>query len=121
MAVAQMLGVVLWSDADERNAVIWCEDHGQLAYYTPRSASVHDGGPAGALDAGDLIQFEVSVEDQLRFAHNPQVLSEMAFPGLADKLFDTASSGAGPRPRAANSQRVIDLTAARENKHLATA
>lgn len=29
-----MLGVVLWADIDDRKAVIWCEDHGNLAYYT---------------------------------------------------------------------------------------
>ena len=28
-----MLGVVLWSDSSENNAVIWCEDHGDLAYF----------------------------------------------------------------------------------------
>lgn len=122
MAGMQMLGVVLWSDADDAKAVIWCEDHGQLAYYTPRASSVHDGGLADPLDAGDLIQFEISVEDQLRFVHNPQVLSEMAFPGLADRLFDTVTeSGDGRGRKPANNQPVIDLSAVRSQRQLATA
>ena len=27
-----MYGIVLWSDRSERQAVIWCEDQGDLAY-----------------------------------------------------------------------------------------
>ncbi len=27
-----MYGVILWSDQEAQRAVIWCEDHGKLAY-----------------------------------------------------------------------------------------
>lgn len=27
-----MLGIILWSSAVRRRAVVWCEDHGPLAY-----------------------------------------------------------------------------------------
>ena len=63
----QMFGVVLWADASDSKAVIWCEDHGNLAYYTAAEQNVHDGL---GLDAGDLIQFDLreerAVERRLR-------------------------------------------------------
>lgn len=30
-----MYGVILWSDEITQKAVIWCEDHGRLAYFNP--------------------------------------------------------------------------------------
>lgn len=63
----QMFGVVLWADARDRKAVIWCEDHGNLAYYTESEQSVHEGID---LDAGDLIQFELKEERDVRRARN---------------------------------------------------
>ena len=36
-----MFGVVLWADPVDRKAVIWCEDHGDLAYF---KGSLHEGG-----------------------------------------------------------------------------
>ena len=31
-----MYGVILWSDQKAQRAVIWCEDHGKLAYFNPK-------------------------------------------------------------------------------------
>ena len=76
-----MFGVVLWSDTQDRKAVIWCEDHGDLAYY--RSP---ENGTDVSLDAGDWVQFEMTMDRHLRFAHNPRLLSEGAYPDLADAL-----------------------------------
>ena len=76
-----MFGVVLWSDTQDRKAVIWCEDHGDLAYY--RSP---DNGTDVSLDAGDWVQFEMTVERHLRFAHNPKLLSEGVYSDLAGAL-----------------------------------
>ena len=43
-----MYGVVLWADASDTKAVIWCEDQGNLAYYTAAEEDIHEGP---ALDA----------------------------------------------------------------------
>lgn len=83
MSSTSMYGVVLWSDADERKAVIWCEDQGNLAFYTPGDKSALEGV---SLDAGDLIQFDVREEQNMRFAKNPQLVGQSQYPGIADRL-----------------------------------
>lgn len=81
-----MYGVVLWCDAQENKAVIWCEDHGDLAFYQQSENAVDV-----AFDAGDWVQFDMTTERHLRLAHNPRLISESAYSGLADVL-----SVAGP-------------------------
>ncbi len=76
-----MNGVVLWSDAADRKAVIWCEDHGDLAFYRQP-----EGGAAVALDVGDWVQFDLTIERSLRCARNPRLMGSGAFTGLADRL-----------------------------------
>ncbi len=76
-----MFGVVLWSDTEDRKAVIWCEDHGDLAFYknpdTNRNVS---------LDAGDWVEFEMTMDRNMRFAHNPRLVAEGVFPELPQTL-----------------------------------
>lgn len=83
MKPQNMFGVVLWSDAAAQKAVIWCEDQGELAFYTPGECNIHD---APMLDAGDLIQFDVFVDQNVRKARNPQVLMQSHSPDLPEKL-----------------------------------
>lgn len=79
----QMYGVVLWADECDRKAVIWCEDHGNLAYYSAAEHSAHQGV---ALDAGDLIQFELREEHDYRRARNLQHVDTGYAPSLPAKL-----------------------------------
>ena len=76
-----MFGVVLWSDSDENQAVIWCEDHGDLAFCRNR-----DLCGELTLDAGDWVQFDLATDQQHRYAHNPRLIAEGLYPDLADKL-----------------------------------
>lgn len=78
-----MYGVVLWADRQDHKAVIWCEDQGDLALYPDTEGSPHGGM---SLDAGDLIQFDMRQERNLRFARNPRLLAQKHFPELADVL-----------------------------------
>lgn len=101
-----MYGVVLWSDPDARKAVIWCEDHGDLAFYSAGSDL-----PLGevSLDAGDLVEFDVTTERALRYAHNPQVVSEGFDRDLARRL-DGAAMPARAEPcppRKAEERRIL--------------
>ena len=78
-----MLGVVLWSDRKDHKAVIWCEDHGDLAYF--------NGGAEAPIempefDAGDLVHFELHQESHLRLARNPRRIDQGAYGGLAGQL-----------------------------------
>ena len=82
-----MLGVVLWSDTADNKAVIWCEDHGELAYFNGEGGSALDGA---ALDAGDLVQFEMEQESELRLARNMRRLETGAYAGLGESLVEAA-------------------------------
>jgi hypothetical protein len=68
-----MLGVVIWTDADDSKAIIWCEDHGELAFLS-QPAKVESG--AEKLDQGDLIQFDLEEHRNLRMAHNPRKIEQ---------------------------------------------
>lgn len=83
-----MLGVVLWSDNNENKAVIWCEDHGDLAFFNGG-----DTAPEGLadLDAGDLVHFDLQQEKHQRYAHNPKRIERGAYEGIAEQLQETAS------------------------------
>ncbi|MEC3862197.1 hypothetical protein VK792_12960 [Mesobacterium sp. TK19101] len=91
MKVETMYGVVLWSDESERKAVIWCEDHGELAYFSANDQSALSGMP---LDAGDLIQFDVRTERDLRRARNLRLVGERQYPAIAERL--TGRTGQRP-------------------------
>lgn len=76
-----MNGVVLWSDANQHKAVIWCEDQGELAFYSQKlRQSFVD------LHEGDLICFDLTLQHNLRMAENLQVVEEAACLGLAHNL-----------------------------------
>ncbi len=84
-----MIGVVLWSDASDRKAVIWCEDQGDLAFLN----SADDLFQSDVFfDAGDVVQFDMEVEASMRRAHNPRLVVEQAGVGLPDALRQSATS-----------------------------
>ncbi|MBV1896151.1 MAG: hypothetical protein KUG70_06810 [Rhodobacteraceae bacterium] len=82
-----MYGVILWCDAQENKAVIWCEDHGDLAFYRKTELEVDL-----TLDAGDWVQFEVTTERHLNIAHNPRLISQGVAVDLASVLTSAAST-----------------------------
>lgn len=86
-----MFGVVLWCDEQEQKAVIWCEDHGDLAFYrsTDQTSRVE-------LEAGDWVQFDMTMERNQRFAHNPSVVSECEYPDIAGALSAATDSKSEP-------------------------
>ncbi len=102
----QMLGVVLWADASDRKAVIWCEDHGNLAYYTGGEQNVHDGMD---LDAGDLIQFDLREERDVRRARNLRRVDAGYAPGIVHDLRKCRN----PAPSAATTGSVVAFPQAR--------
>lgn len=103
MTIQNMLGVVLWSDTNAHKAVIWCEDQGELAFYTPSERSVHS---APLLDAGDLVQFDVTVQKNMRKASNPQLLQHSHSPNLPTDL-----RASHPEPEFADKgQKVVDIS-----------
>ncbi|WP_347266990.1 hypothetical protein [Paracoccus sp. (in: a-proteobacteria)] len=67
-----MIGVILWSSPAREKAVIWCEDHGALAYMQGCESLAF---PANWPQAGDLVELEVEEIDDLRHARQVALVS----------------------------------------------
>lgn len=88
-----MYGVVLWSDIDRNRAVIWCEDHRNLAFFK-RDCDAPEGT---RFVPGDLVEFDLREENELRLAVDPCIVAPHEFPALAADL-RSASAGLGRKP-----------------------
>ncbi len=108
-----MYGVVLWSDQTDGKAVIWCEDHGDLAYFN----GALDGARMPDMDAGDLVQFDLWQDARVRRATNPRLVANQHYAGLADGLVQNASHMPQRKsaPRALTG-RVISFAAAAQRR-----
>lgn len=78
-----MFGVVLWSDQIRKRAVIWCEDHGDLAFFSGDGVNALD---ASDMEPGDLVQFDVRADRHMRLASNPRLVASDEYPTLANDL-----------------------------------
>ena len=78
-----MMGVIIWSDAVARKAVVWCDDHGELAFLRPADNSPEE---KWTLDAGDLIEFDVKLEGSFRIVTTFVVIDGYATTNLASNL-----------------------------------
>ena len=47
-----MIGVILWSNADQKRAVVWCENNGGLAYLESAADFLGAGWP----DCGEIVR-----------------------------------------------------------------
>lgn len=77
----------MWSDPRACRAVFWCEDHGDLAYYTADPISNPE---AAAFCAGDLVQFDVTVRSDFRAASNARLVGGKVSDTLQADLKQTA-------------------------------
>ncbi|MGB7244520.1 MAG: hypothetical protein WBC93_20840 [Sulfitobacter sp.] len=101
-----MIGIVLWSDLDDQKAVFWCEDHGDLAYY---DASLDKTEKESRLIAGDMVQFDVSVERSTRRAQNARILKGNVCSGLQEHLRETAELNRSAETAARQSEEVLSF------------
>ncbi|WP_264213198.1 cold shock domain-containing protein [Leisingera thetidis] len=86
-----MIGVVLWSDEPLNKAVIWCDDQGDLAFYTNKAETGFQ-----ELNPGDWVEFDLTLSGNFRIAENLAVVLEQGSPGLAEQLSEAACCGAEP-------------------------
>lgn len=84
-----MMGVVLWSDVKDEKAVFWCDDHGDLVYF---DATGTMGGGDGHFQPGDMVQFDVQIEDKTRRAHNVRIVESNICNSLLDGLRESAAN-----------------------------
>lgn len=82
-----MIGVILWSEQSLGKAVIWCDDQGELAFY-----SGADGAALTELNPGDWVEFDITLSGKFRIAENLRILMEQGSPDLADRLSAAADS-----------------------------
>lgn len=66
-----MIGVILWSDTADQKAVIWCEDQGDLAFLSASDSVIL---PDPFFEVGDVVEFDVRTQRNLRLASNPNRL-----------------------------------------------
>jgi len=85
-----MIGVILWSDAAENKAVIWCEDHGDLAFLSAAESVVL---PDPFFEVGDVVEFDVKTTHNLRLATNPERIEQSWGPALSDNLRSLSAIG----------------------------
>lgn len=75
-----MYGAVLWCDTKSERALIWCEDHADLAFFDSECRS------SSALEPGDLVRFELVETDTLRVAIDLEIVAADEYPTLATEL-----------------------------------
>jgi len=82
-----MYGVVLWRAPQGRKAVIWCEDHGELALYEGDAATP-------SFEADDAVSFDLDQGRRMRVAFNLKVIEPQRSPVLGAALGKMAKMGA---------------------------
>ena len=87
-----MIGVILWSDVQVRKAVVWCEDQGDLAFLCEDTPFEHLKG----LSAGDLIEFDVKIDGNLRRVDKPILLNGYEAGDVAANLINSAHATSTP-------------------------
>lgn len=99
----KMIGVILWSDAADQKAVIWCEDQGELAFLSDaENASM----PDPFFDVGDVVEFDIRTDRSTRLAKNTHRIQQ----NWGSTLSDGLSAMASVRPsmgEPANSAEII--------------
>lgn len=84
-----MYGVVLWSDAKCDRALIWCEDHGKLAFF---NGQPDRPDTLEAIEAGDLVKLELEETRDFRLAKDVELVSSDEYPQLADTLLEVGEN-----------------------------
>ncbi|MFB9225120.1 hypothetical protein [Paracoccus cavernae] len=87
-----MIGVIVWSSAVKRKAVIWCEDQGPLAYLHGLDNVL--GGDEWPV-TGAMVALESEVRNELRHAFNVRVLDETQMSELPGMLREVGGTGGG--------------------------
>lgn len=78
-----MDGIVLWSNPDTQKAVIWCSDHGDLAYATGLDVLL---GACSMPETGTMVAFEARYENGVRICHKLRPIQRFVAPEIAHHL-----------------------------------
>ncbi|MEL7093102.1 MAG: hypothetical protein AAFN94_15320 [Pseudomonadota bacterium] len=100
-----MIGVILWSDPTKQTAVVWCEDQGNLAYLSQPHLADLSGS---FVDAGDVIEFDMTTERSKREIENVRLLAQASGMPLVNTLRQSARQD-GRASVSSRSARIIPL------------
>ena len=78
-----MRGVIIWHCTKTRQAVVWCDDSGDLAYAKSVSCWLRPHDDAAV---GDYVAFELAGKSPARLCAAIEVIAAGHAPGLADRL-----------------------------------
>ncbi|MDO5604573.1 MAG: hypothetical protein Q4G25_05355 [Paracoccus sp. (in: a-proteobacteria)] len=81
-----MIGVVIWSSEETRNAVIWCEDQGPLAYLRDCDGLLEMPDQQEWPVPGDLLRLQCETVGNLRLARSVSLIAPKVCPQLPDAL-----------------------------------
>lgn len=84
-----MFGVVLWRSPQTRTAVIWCEDHGDLALFDDGESTAKD---VDHLSKGDLVHVDIKVENGIRRVRSAAIVDRGHDPDLPERLMGAATA-----------------------------
>ena len=90
-----MNGVIIWSEHISKRAIIWCEDHGRLAFFKAEKTlqgELFRKNQVFAYESGDMVSFTVDEQADLRLARDLQWVSRQKYPHLAEQLKAGSSS-----------------------------
>lgn len=106
-----MIGVVVWSSLERQKAVIWCDDHGALAYLQGPD-HLSDGCPWP--EAGDLLELDCETIGDLRHARKVALINPGHCPGLPQVMRDSISHEPPLRLVTSHGRRVDQAQAGEE-------
>lgn len=95
----EMLGVVVWANLEQETMVVWCEDHGQIAYARGLDCLLQGAGhsPSQAWPAaGDLVAIRTHMAGGLRRITSLRMIEKEWRPDLPGLL--AAEAERQPQP-----------------------
>jgi hypothetical protein len=98
-----MIGVILWSDHAAEKAVIWCEDHGDLAFLSRSDCKTM---PNTFLNVGDMVDFDVFTERNVRKVQRVERLPQ-SFGRTLTNTLDGNRTAHKPRVAVSDSAEII--------------
>jgi len=78
-----MDGIVLWSDPGTHTAVIWCSDHGDLAYACGLDILV---GGLSMPETGTMVSIKARYENGIRICDQMMPIQRFAAPEITSHL-----------------------------------
>ncbi|WP_147104401.1 hypothetical protein [Tateyamaria sp. syn59] len=99
-----MIGVILWSDPATEKAVIWCEDHGDLAFLSGAACA---DIPDAFFDVGDVVEFDVIATRNVRRVSRVTPVQQGIGKPVVDSLITMPPQPQQPKVDVSDSAEII--------------